>query len=302
MSKRKVYTGDFSEGLNTTGKEDGLRIRRWPVFANIRLNEGPAQRRKGIQFIDQCSDPSTALDFQDTGSTDHVAVPKVADIHTLKKRWTCVYLVNPDGVSGTQTIHGFNHATDWPINVYLDDDTLTAKVTDSAGTVVTLTHTVTAIKLVISVIRDGTSLSLWVNGAEVDTDTMADLDCKEPGGDMYFGRDASGDYFDGLFDNAHAFSVALTNQREAQMRLVDPRVDSVLWDYPMEIADTTTRRVDDRSLNGVHGQYVGVVVTGTAQSFQVTPVNAIHDWTDNKNRQRLAVLAGAEMFLGEVRL
>lgn len=302
MPRQKPYIQTFREGLSTTGKEDGLPLPRWPVFANIRTNEGPAQRRQGIQIVDSLTDPSTALDFA-SGSSHHIVIPQVDEIQQLGKRWTCEYLVNPDGVSGTQVIHSFAHATQWPIHVYLNADVVTAKVTDTADTVVTLTSSaVTATKLAISVIRNGTALSLWVNGVEEDTDTMADLNCKAPGGDMYLGRDSSGNYFDGLFDFARALSVPLTNQAEGQMRLVDPRARVVLWDYTGEIAESTTKRVDDRSLNGNHGAFVGTAATGTAQSFQVTPIRGIHGYVDNQNESRLAVIAGRKMYVSSVGL
>lgn len=300
MPRRKIYTQTFQEGLSTTGLEDGLRLPRWSVFQNIRLNEGPAKRRLGTQLIDSVASPHTALDMA-SGSSHHVVVPQYDTVMALKKRWTLGYLFNPDGVVGTQVIHGFAHAADFPIRTYLDGSTLTVDVVDSAGTTVTMTAAgMTAAKTVVDVIRSGTALSLWVNGALADFDMMADLDCKAPGGDMYFGRDNSGNYFDGLLDFARALSVTLSNQAESQMRLVDPRADVVLWDYPFEIAEATTKRVNDRSSHGNHGAFVGTPATGTAQTIQVTPVNLIHPYLDEKNRNRVGIIAGAETLLGEV--
>lgn len=300
MSRAKRYTQTFHEGLQTTGEEDGLRLPRFTVFQDVNVSAGPAARRKGIQLVDTAPSPHTALDLA-AASSHHVLIPAYANVQTLGKRWTLEYLVNPDGVSGTQVIHGFAHATDWPIRVYLDDAVVTVDVTDSAGTVVTLTSSaVTAIKLAIMVVRSGTALSLWVNGVLEDSDTMADLACKAPGGDMYFFRDNTGNYYDGLGDFARAQSVVLTSQREGLMRAVDPRVGHVLWDYVFEIAEATTKRVDDRSSHGNHGVFVGTPATGAAQTVQVTPINLIHDYLDERNRSRLAVLAGAKMHLAEI--
>jgi len=300
MARRKVYTQTFQEGLNTTGLEDGLRLPRWSVFQNIRVNEGPAKRRKGIQRIDTVVSPHTALDLT-AASSHEIQIPNYAGPQALKKRWSLEYLYNPDGVSGTQYIHAWAANAD-PVKVYLNGDTLTAVVKDTGDTEVTLTAaSQTATKTVATLIRDGTALSLWVNGALADSDTMADLDCKVPSGDMYFGSDgASGNFYDGLLDYARAFNYPLTNQRESLMRLVDPRADTVLWDYVFEIAEATTKRVDDRSSFGNHGVFVGTAATGTAQTVQVTPVNLLHPYRDSKSRNRLAVIAGSEVHLAEV--
>lgn len=298
--RRKVYTQTFVEGLQTTGLEDGLRLPRFSTFQNVRTDQGAAKRRRGIQRVTGASDPSTALDL-DSGSSHHILIPNGTAWAAMGKRWTLEFLVQPSGVSGTQYILGASGASP-PVEIYLDDDVVTAVVLDSDSASTTLTSSaVTAERLAIQLVRDGTSLTLRVNGAVEDTDTMADKDCKTTGANMFLGRDSGGGYFDGVYDFARALAVALPDQRDGMLRLHDPRVRGyVLWDYVCEIAEATTKRVNDRGPFGNHGGFVGTPATASALSHQVTPVGLIKDYVDYQNRRRLAVIAGSEIHLAEI--
>lgn len=293
------YTWPHLGGLSTTGLEDGLEQPRLTQFQNFRVDQGVAKRRGGTARLARAS-TSQYLIYDLDGSADYVQVPLVASIHTLKKLWTWETLAVADSyATNNKTLFGVAHATDYSLIAYFVVTTgaIEAKVQDSAGTVVTLTSGntySTGTVCAVQVVRDGTSLKLRVNGVLEDSDTMADLDCKAPGGDLYIGRNNTFTGFDGRIAYNRCEQVAKVDQRMGLHRLHDPRNPIVLWDYLM-FSDATggTERVDDRSRNENHGTAVSLgSAATTCLTVPTQPCTGIAAWTDAQASQRLFIGAG----------
>lgn len=303
------YTWPQLGGLSTTGNEDGLEQPRLVQAQNLRFVEGMAKRRKGMYRIlrSSPSNPTnTAADLN--GTTQWATIPLVATIHTLKRLWTFEALVNPDSfATNAKTILGVAHATNYSLRVYFKTDgKLEAKVQDSAATVTTLTSSTTfstGTTYAIQVVRDGTALTMRVNGATEATGTMADLDCLLPGGDIYLGRDNTTNAFDGKYDFARMEQVAKPDQRYGKHRHHDPRNLVVLFDYPMENQSAAgTERIDDRSRFENHGAFAGSVTTasGNVLSVKNDVTHGIATWIDTDSKVRAWVGMGKSVWTPEL--
>lgn len=294
-----TYTWPHLGGLSTTGLEDGLEQPRLTQFQNFRVDQGVAKRRAGMQRLGRAS-TAEYLIYDLDGAADYVQIPLVASIHTLKKLWTWETLAVADTYATTnRTLFGVAHAADYSLICYFVVTTgaVEAKVQDSAGAVVTLTSGntySTGTVCAIQVVRDGASLKLRVNGILEDSDTMADLDCKAPGGDLYIGRNNTFTGLDGRIAYNRCEQMAKPDQRHGLYRLHDPRNTTVLWDYLM-FSDSTggSERVDDRSRNENHATAVSLGSAATAcLTVPTQPCTGIATWRDSQARDRLLIGAG----------
>lgn len=264
---------------------------------NVRYDRGPAQRRKGIQRVARADNHHTVLTLD--GTDDYIDVPLDTRIHTFKRLWTVEALVNPTNfTTNAKNILGAAHATDYSLRLYCTTaGKVEAKVQDSAGTVVTLTSATTfsaGTTLAIQVVRDGTSLYLRVNGVLEDSDTMADLDGKAPGGNLTIGRNNGTDHFVGVIDFVRCILTARADQAYGRMRHPDPLAEDVAFDYCLE--DPANSRCDDRSQFGNNGTVNGSPATGTPLTLQTHPITALATWLDSDNRKRLFMAAGNRVY------
>ncbi len=302
-----VYTWPQLGGLSTTGLEDGMEQPRCTQFQNMRVDQGVAKRRAGMGRLARTS-VAQYLIYDLDGAADYVQIPLVASVHTLKKLWTWETLAVADSyATNNKTLFGVAHAADYSLIAYFVVTTgaIEVKVQDSAGTVTTLTTGnvyATGTVCAIQVVRDGTSLKLRVNGILEDSDTMADLDCKLPGGDLYIGRNNTFTGFDGRIAYNRCEKVAKVDQRGGLYRLHDPRNPITLWDYLM-FSDMTagTERVDDRSANENHGTAVSLGAAATADlTVPTQPCTGIATWRDALAKQRIFFGAGRHINRGEL--
>lgn len=300
MSNR-FYVLPLSTGLRDAGGEDGLELPSWYRFQNWRpAADGSISRRKGCARRSRVTHNNTAFDFD--GSTNYLTINLDTRVHTLKRVWTFEALCKPDGFAAQRPIWDVDHAADYSLRVYFTTaGKVEAKVQDSAGTVVTLTSATTysaGTKCAIQVVRSGTTVTLRVNGATEDTDTVADLDGKAPGGNMYVGEDDSGNEFDGVMDFVRCLSVALPDQRLGYCRFPYPLDGAVLWDYEMEAE--VSARCNDRSRFGNHAVIAGTMSTGTALCEVSMPVFGMTSWTDRDTKARAFFAAGNAFALQEL--
>lgn len=307
MSRARAYSPPdfrFDGGQQDTANEDGLELPLCRVFQNFRVGEGVAKRRKGCHRFTRATNTNTAplLD----GTNDWLTIP-LHSVHTLKKEWTFEALVRTDDLGDQRTVYGVAHATDYSLMVYITaGNKVEAKVQDSAGTVVTLTSASSLSagqRLAIQVVRNGTSLTLRVNGVTEDSETMADLDCKTPGGNLYIGRNNTLTAWLGSIDFVRCLGLVLPDQRYGRQRFPYPRAEPVLWNYDME-AQGTNDRVNDLSRFENHGTLSGLVggdfTSGDVLCVQSTPVFGMALWTDNDSKRRVFVAAGNNYYPSEL--
>lgn len=280
-------------GQNDTVPEDGNR--GLVEVRNVRYDRGPPQRRKGIQRVARVPSHHTVLTLD--GTDDYIDIPLDARVHTFKRLWTNESLVYPTSfATNAKNILGAAHAADYSLRVYFTTaGKVEAKVQDSAGTVVTLTSASTFVIntiYAIQVVRDGTSLYLRVNNTLEDSDTMADLDGKLPGGNPTIGRNNGTDHFVGVIDFNRHLLLARADQAYGKMRLPDPLAGYVAYDYCLQDDGVITTRCNDRSAYQNNATINGTPASGTVLTVQTHPVTGMATWLDTDLRQRLLIAAG----------
>ena len=299
--KRRIYQFNFRGGLQTTKTATGLDHHFHNVFQNVRVRGDTAKRRKGYVRVAAATQANTAMDL-DSAASEYVEVQKTS-LHTLKKYWTAQLLYQPDSVTGTRVLVGWGHASDYPLKLWQDGTTLKADVIDSADATVTLTSSTTLqvdTTYAVQVKRSGTAIALRLDNVEEDTDTVADLDGKAPGGNLYFGRDNTGNYYDGTIDHFTLFDRARTDHADGWKRFADPRAEYVIADYHGE--QNADSIVLDRSRYENHGEPKNTPTFGTtALCVPYEPVQAIFPFRDRNNDKRVATMIGGSMYDVEVR-
>lgn len=218
-------------GTNTKAEVEGLPLAYAIQAQDWRIGSGRPKPRRGRDRVLRGADNQAALDLD--GTNQHVLVATPLSAWTLKRHWTFRCIIEPDVVTGTQYLVGWSN-TVRPFILWLNGSTLTWTVIDTADATVTLTSSVaiTTAKTGIQLERKGTALSMYVNGltSNGDTDTMADLDCKVPTGNLTLGGDQATNHFNGsaegpeLMDGSH-----LTN--EPLVRHGDPISCRAWYDF-----------------------------------------------------------------------
>ena len=303
MSQIPVDILGAEHKLNTTADANGLPLGEWVVLQDIMLDQGNLRRRGGTQRVMVAPVSNLCMDLN--GTTQIVTVPVNAVIHTLRKAWTVYFIVQPDTVAAARTLLGWVHATDWPIQVqFTSGAVVQVKVTDSAGTVTTMTGTTTLVggtTYSVVVVRAGTALTVYLNGVSEATGTMADLDCKAAGGNMTLGAANAAGFFDGKYETCWAVNVADTYMGDIFLRCIDPKAETVLWCYTLEnMESATTNRIDDDSRFENHGGVTAGTSTATSIARQTMPVTLLAPYGDKNTKPRLMVVAGNKMFLAEI--
>lgn len=294
--KRQIYSAHPYRGLQTTTEEETTEFPALVVAQDMRVAKKVFKRRRGSVRIDRGGSDGDNLDFV-AASSMHITFPTNA-VHALGKEWTVEGLFSPDGVSGSQYMLGFAHATDWPIQVRMNGNQVEVVVTDTADTTDTITSTTTysgSDKIGWQVVRNGTALTLRVNGEDEGTATMADLDCKVPSVAMYVGRDNTGNYFDGKGDYLRAFNFAKTEHVDWLTRYLDPRADHVLWDVPIQ--KDANELVEERSRFENRGLCVNTpTLTSSTLSHQSSPCHGVRQYRDKDDARKTFIAVGGRLF------
>ncbi len=278
-------------GINTRAGAEGLPIQFAEESEGLRVTTGDLKPSPGMDRVLLIDDTTKALDLD--GSADYVKFVTPTSAWTPKKDWTCRVVVEPDNVTGTQYIIGWSHASAWPMVLYLDGSTLTWKVTDTADTVVTLTKTsMTATKFAVHLERKGTALTMYVDGESADTDTMADLNCKVPSGDLYVGRSNSGDFFDGTIDTPELFDgTHLSN--EPYIRHGDP-LSCRFWPDFKSQGNSIVR---DLSRYRNHGKTQSSPGEVASLYHRHAPIRAVQSYIGRGGAKRVFIQAGNEPYI-----
>ena len=287
---------DFGLGLQTSRVAHGAPMPWFSTFQNVRTNRG-RRRRQGMKRIAYVATTATCFDFD--GTDDSVKIPYDARTWgSLGTRFTVEWLENADTLSGTHYVLGRASGTQGLTisRASTASGTITVAVTDSAGTTTTLSATGvggTGTLIAGQLVRDGATLTLKVNGTTVDTDTMsATLLLRAPSATKpTIGAHNDADFWNGKICFVRATKTAKPSQRDGWSRHLNPRADTVLFDYAME-ADANNYCLD-RSTFGNHADVAGTPSTTTALSVNPAAIQALALNTDSQLKRRLwAVVAG----------
>lgn len=250
----------------------------------------------------------TALDFD--GGADLVSAPLDTKIHTIGRLWTLKTVIEPDSVTGTQTLISWNHAAGWPFKLQLDDAAvlLTVKYDDNTTATATGgTIGIGSIHAIMAIRRPSTAstanledIELWVDGVKVDSIDGVTKDHKLTAGGPIFAADTGpADLFNGTIDHATLMNTWTANQTYGWMRQPNPKAENVVYDYWMEEANATTNRCDDRSRYRNHATITSAPGSVTGLAVQTSPVSLLAQRIDTQSRTRLDIAAGGELFLVE---
>jgi len=310
VPKVKPIFANLLSGQNDTRVEEGTEFPRWVSVRNARLRDGSLSGRPGMKRVAVCGTDATSLDLT-AASSHHVVIPAPAH-YALTAPYTLEFLIEPDAYAGTQAVVGFSHATDWPFRVWLDGATIKVTLTDSGGSAETLSLLACSgtageqfagqvkvdadggyTRTVHAYLTDGSYSTYPATGTLSIGTTL-----KAPGGDLYFGRDNGGNYYDGHLDYFRLFRIEAPNFDMSWARWPSPRQDYVVADYGGEIDSNDW--VWDRSRYENHGEAVNSPGTGTALAINPAPVQAIRPYLDKDNKPRLLVIAGGRVHSVEV--
>lgn len=285
-------------GLNTRADSTGLPLLECVTLEDVRVIGRDLIQRLGIVRIGKVAGNFKATDLT-SGDSEHYTCAADSRIWTLGKYWTWEALVEPDGVTGTQVIQGFNHASDYPIRVYYNAAVLTVNIVDTDDAVVTLTSgTLTATKTAIQVTRNGTAVELKIDNSSVDTDTVADKVGKAAGGDLYIGRDNGGNYYDGTIDYVRMFNTVKSSHADRLLRLPNPRARNVEMDLDFNATGTL---IYDRSRYENHMVAVNSPTEIATLCHNPAPIRVLSLGIDpQEDKRQLLVLAGGNYFIADV--
>lgn len=280
-------------GLNTKAEEEALPLEYAADMQNLRMESGRLKPRRGRDRILRGADNMAALDCNGTNQGVLVSTPTAA--WTLKREWTFRVVIEPDTVSGTQYLIGWSNTTR-PFILWLNGSTLTWTVVDTADATTTLTATgLTATKTAIQLQRVGTALTLYVDGVSKDTDTMADLDCKVPTGDLQIGYDQGTNYFNGSIDGPELLDgTHPTNQ--GLLRHADPISCRAWYDFKSQ----GNSIVRDLSKFRNHGKVQNSASEVSALSHAYRPVRGIQPYVNRGGRRRVFMVAHNVPYINEV--
>ena len=286
-------------GLNTSAPVDGMPAEEAIVCQGFRVASGDLSLQPGMVRLAQAGATLKAGDLTAASSMYyHVESPLTA--WTLRQNWTLRLIIKPDTVTGTQALIGWAHATDWPIYLYLDGSALTAVHRDTASTAVTLTasNAMTADAVYgIELVRSGTSLTLYVNGVQEDTDTVSALDTKVPTVDLYFGRDNSGNYFDGTLEGPELVVRSDLPTTRSLVRYADPKGEIVRCWYDLDADSNSICRDLSRWGNHAKAQNGPSEVASLARVY--APGHGVGTYTTESGQPQVVVGAAGQVFVRE---
>ena len=287
----------FGKGLQTQAGEDFQAPDEFRVFQDVRVKDGRGKRRAGRARLAVTTSDNTARNFD--GTNDVITVPKDTRVWALPLRFTLRFLVSGDDTpAGDEYILGWSSTGNKGITIKRDSSRkIVVDFWDSAGTNTTLTSTTATTNgtaYPCAVIRSGASLALWVeNTAEATASVSATLLGRTPADNLTFGAHNGANFFDGSIDHVDLQNVALTDNRDGWLRLVDPRADHVTACYGFEVDSngylTDLSRYENTGLNSGSS-------SATAMCLSHAPVLGMHGWVAASGQKYVMVNAGGVLY------
>lgn len=298
MAFEKVPIYRFGKGLQTKGTEDFSGPDEFRVAQNVRFRTGNARRRAGQSNIALAGSDNTARNFD--GVNDVITVPKDARVWALPLRFTLRFLISGDDTpAGDEYFLGWSGTGNKPLTIKRDANRkIVVDFWDSAGTQTTLTSataTTNATAYPCALIRDRSTLTLWIeNTADVtSTSVSATLLGRTPADNLTFGAHNGANFFDGTIDYVDLQNVVYTSNADGWLRLVDPRAEHVLADYGFEVDAngllTDRSRYENTGLNSGSS-------SATALCIQHSPVLGMAPRVDAAGRKKVLTIAGGLVY------
>lgn len=286
----------FGKGLQTQAGEDFQAPDEFRVFQDVRVKEGLAKRRKGRARLAVTGSDNTARNFD--GSNDVITVPKDTRVWALPLRFTLRFLVSGDDTpAGDEFILGWSSTGNKAVTIKRNSSRqIVADFWDSAGTNTTLTSTTATTNgtaYPCALIRNGTSLALWVENTAEASATVSALAGRTPVDNLTFGAHNGANFFDGTIDYVDLQNVALSSNADGWMRLPDPRAEPVLACYGFEVDSnnylTDLSRYENTGLNSG-------TASATALCLQNAPILGMHGWVAASGQKYVMVNAGGLLY------
>lgn len=286
--------------MNTRALADGLGALEWVELRDWRLSSGRLKPRPGMARVDKAD--TTIRGISLNGSSQYLEIAADDRVWSTGLHFTIRAICTPSAFSGVQTIIGFKHATDVPVWLRLDGGNVKATVRDSGGTSTTLTSssTFSAGPLGIELVRDGATLTLYVNGAQEATDSIsATLAFDGAGGNLLFGATGAtpGSFFGGTLDGPEYLSIASHPTTESLVRFPDPRssVCRAWYDFDLDANDV----VRDYSRFRNHGRAIASPTDTAVLSHPWAPIHGITSFLTRDGETRVFLVAGKTGYIVE---
>lgn len=286
-------------GLNTSSPADGMPPEEATVCQGFRVGSGDLSVQPGMVVLDQAGATLKAGDLT-AASSEYYVVESPLAAWTLRRNWTFRQIIQPDTVTGTQYVVGWAHAANWPFTIYLDGATLTVVHKDTNPSTVTLTSSssLSADAVYgIELVRSGTTLSLYVNGALEDSDTVASLDTQVPTVDLYFGRSSAGNYFDGTLEGPELIVRSDLPTTRSLCRYPDPKGEIVRCWYDFDADSNAICK--DLSRWGNHAKALNTPTEATSLARVLAPGHAVATYTTESGSPKVVIGAGGLVYIRE---
>ncbi|MCP5065894.1 MAG: LamG domain-containing protein [bacterium] len=283
-------------GLVDSPTEEGQPAAQWRVLENWRLQTGRLAPRPGMKRIAVADASLRAIDLN--GSSQYVSVGTNTTTWTLPRRWTYRQIIEPDTVSGTQAVLGWNHA-DAPIKVEIVAGQVKATHidTDSASVSITSSTTFTAVVLSILIQRLGLTLTMWVNGVLEATGTLADKVSIAPGGPLLMGADGASpaNFFDGALEGPELIEVAGLPTTRGLIRYEDPVARQVRAWYNLDVDGNDI--VKDYSRHRNHGRVIASATDVASLAHPFRPWHGLTGYEARGGSRRVFGVAGKKPYI-----
>lgn len=287
-------SGDFARGLETTKDVRSSDPLAFEVFAEARVRNGHAKRRKGYRRVYRFAAPSVLMDFD--GTDDCVTLGHDPRPLPFGTRFTAEWLVYTDTFASRGVITGGTGASCGIVLSHETTGAIKCVVTDSAAATTTLSIAGVSAGAAhpIQLVRDGASLTLRIHGYTSATGTMSATN-KVLYAAMAMGKDNGAAFYNGAIDFFRARQIVQTSQTDGWCRLPDPRAPSVLFDFVME--PDANGVVMDRGPYAIHGATSGSPATNRAPiAVNPVPVLAIGMTTGNDASRQAYCRAGPYLY------
>lgn len=288
---RKSLT--FVEGARTTPL-DVTSEPVWIAMDDAMIDRVACQRRLGKSRLYKFSAVSTIVDFD--GSDDRIALNlTTSSVPTFGTRLTVKLLFVVDDISSDRFVIGRNAAaTAWFTVKQTTTETVVATVADSGGTTTSLTWTgiEAGTKCALMVVRDGASLTGYLNGTTQTGSMSASNNFGT--GVASLGSDNGGSFLNGAIDHLTILSTAETSQRDGWCRHMNPRAENVIADWIVTLSGT---RVLDRGPYAAHLTATGSPASNrTPLALNPEPVMAIGSNLDRSGRAKTYCVVGDRVY------
>ena len=250
--KDRIRNFTFDRGLQDPGQD---RPDDFNGFQDVEHDGGGGvEARKGSVLLGKITNALGIMDAD--GTNDRVNFPSHASLVPLGTVWTLEMLFQADSLGADSFFLGPQTGTAAGITVkQTTTSTLVVTVTDSAAAATTLTWTGQAVSTVIGlqVVRDGASLTGYLNGTTA-TGTMSATNSLSSGSYSAFTNNGA-NWADGGIDYIRIWKAARTTHQDLYRRLLNPRNRNVLFDWVFN--EGSQSDVIDRGIYGAHGTTAG---------------------------------------------